>query len=179
MGKLISLDNLARFRENMEASVWESIAAAADGTTITFDAEQRKLSASGGGSSASEILAYAGAGELEDLTIRTGSFANAGEGWNTFTFPEPFEGVPHAIVTVESGYSVEVKGVTETEFLYKVTAGSAASVTTGTYYVHTSKTTSSSSLTAVNLVTGVGSGGSTGTSDAVTVRYTAIEFGGE
>lgn len=182
MGKLISLDNLIRFRVNMEASVWESIAAAADGTTITFDAEQRKLSASGGGSgaSASEILAYAGAGELEDLTIRTGSFENAGEGWNTFTFPEPFEGVPHAIVTVESGYSIEVKGVTEAEFLYKVTtASTSGGVTTGTYYVHTSKTTSSSSLSAVTLVTGIGSVGSAGTSDAVTVRYTALEFGGE
>lgn len=181
MGKLISLDNLTRFRENMDASVWESIASAADGTTITFDAEKRKLSASGGGSSASasEILAYAATGELEDLTIRTGSFTNAGEGWNTFTFPEPFEGVPHAIVTAESGYSVEVKGVTATEFLYKVTVGGAVGVTTGTYYVHTSKSTSTSSMSQVTLVTGIGSGGSSGTSAAVTVRYTAIEFGGE
>ena len=127
MGKLISLDNLSRFRENMEASVWESIAAAADGTTITFDAEQRKLSASGSSSSASEILAYAGAGELEDLAIKTSSFANAGEGWNTHVFSGyPFEGAPHVVATVPSGYAVEVAGVTAGRFLYRVTAGGSS-----------------------------------------------------
>ena len=36
-------------------------------------------------------------GELEDLTIRTYSFANAGSGWNTFTFPDAFEGTPQVI----------------------------------------------------------------------------------
>lgn len=180
MAKLVSLENLTRFKENVQAGVWESIASAADGTTITFDVETRKLSASGGAASANEILACAGNGELEDLTIRTGSFTNAGEGWNTFAFSEPFEGVPHVMANADYGYGVEVKGVTATEFLYKVTtASTSGGVTTGTYYVHTSKTTSSSSLTPVTLVTGIGSVGSAGTSDAVTIRYTAIEFGGE
>ena len=164
----------------MAESVWESIAAAADGTTITYDASTKTLSAAGGSMSSSDVITYATTGELEDLTIRTGSFENAAAGWNTFSFPVPFEGVPHVIATVESGYTIEIKGVTEAEFLYKVTVGSSeVSATTGSYYVFTSKSVSTTYMTQIPIVTAVSASGSTTTSDAVTIRYTAVEYGGE
>ncbi|MBQ9955829.1 MAG: hypothetical protein IJO87_10490, partial [Eggerthellaceae bacterium] len=122
-------------------------------------------------------LPYCGASELEDYVIETGMFSNAGEGWNSFNFKEPFEAIPHVILSVESGYGVEIKNVSPTGFLYYVTAGGASSVTKGTYYVHTTSSYSSTPV-AVSLVTDVGSGG-TATPDAVIVRYTAIEYGGE
>lgn len=179
MGKFVTLENLERFRANMSADVWGSIAAAADGTTIVYDASTKRLSAVGGaGGTAAGLSCGCSLGELEDLTIRTGSFANAGEGWNTFTFPEPFEGEPHVIATAESGYSVEVKAVTATGFLYKVTVGGAVAATTGSYYVFTSKSVSTSYMTQVSLVTGIG-GGSETTADAAAIKYTAIEYGGE
>ncbi len=177
MAKLITLDNLERFRSNVAASVWESIASAADGTTITYDAATKKLSAGGSDSGSGGIIPYCSASELEDLTIRTGSFTNAGEGWNTFPFPDPFEGAPHVILTVESGYGVEIMTVTAESFLYKVTAGSAASATTGSYYVFTSKSTSSSYMVQIPIVTSVG--GAETTADPVEIKWTAVEYGGE
>ena len=180
MAKLISLENLTRFKENVIATIWAVIAQVADGTTITYDAESRKLSAAGGGSSSGGIIAYAGNGELEDLTVKTGSFLNAGEGWNTFTFAEPFDGIPHIMATAEDGYTVTVKGVTEAEFLYKVATGeSTVSATTGNYYVFTSKSTSSSYLTQIPIVTAISASGGAGTADPVTIWYTALEYGGE
>ena len=179
MAKLVSLGNLERFRSNMAESVWESIASAADGTTITYDAATKKLSAGGSsvGASASGILPYCNATELEDLTIRTGSFTNSGEGWNTFAVPEPFEGAPHVILTVESGYSVEIMTVTAESFLYKVTAGSASNATTGNYYVFTSQSTSSSYMVQIPIVTSIG--GAETTADPVEIKWTAVEYGGE
>ena len=37
--------------------------------------------------------------ELDDYTMETGRFINAGAGWNTFKFRHPFEGVPVVTVT--------------------------------------------------------------------------------
>lgn len=162
VAKLVSLDNLERFRSNMAASVWESIAEAADGTTITFDAEQRKLSASGGGSDVSEIISYAANGELDDVKTRAGSFSNAGAGWNTFTFPDPFEDVPTVVCQCD-GYDVEVKTVTAESFLYRVVS---LSVSSNSWTVFT---TNISAVTSVEMAT---------VSEAVTVRYMAVEYGG-
>lgn len=162
MAKLINLSNLTRFRENMEASVWESIAAAADGTTITFDAKSKTLSASGGGSDVSDIISYAASGELDDVKTRAGSFENAGAGWNTFTFPDPFEDVPTVVCQCD-GFDVEVKTVTKESFLYRVVS---LSVTSKSWTVFT---TSINAVTSVEMAT---------VSEAVTVRYMATEYGG-
>lgn len=125
--------------------------------------------------------------ELEDLTIRTGSFVNAGSGWNTFVFPEAFDDVPQVLASAEDGYGVEIKGVRADKFLYRCTTAGSSSVTVtptkASYYVHTSKSTSTSSMHQVSLVTDVtassSGGGSGSTDDACRVMWLAIEYGGD
>ncbi len=119
--------------------------------------------------------------ELEDLTIRTGSFANAGEGWNTFAFPEPFDAPPLVVARCE-GYGVDVKGVTADRFLYMVTQATSSGASSRTLYaansggvVYATKPTASS--TAFTVLTSAGSSGTEGTADAVTVRWAAFEKG--
>ena len=59
--------------------------------------------------------------ELDDYTMETGFFINAGAGWNTFKFRHPFEGVPVVTVTPKefSGFC-EIKNVSKEGFLYCV-----------------------------------------------------------
>lgn len=121
-------------------------------------------------------------GELEDLAIQTGSVTNAGSGWNTLTFPWPFEDVPQVVASAEGEYSVQVQGVTATKFLYRVVKDAAASLslTKAAYWVHTAQATSTGNMQSVQLVTGGSvSGGGAATADAVRVMWAAFEFGGD
>lgn len=65
--------------------------------------------------------------ELEGLSVQAGTVTNAGSGWNTLTFPEPFDDAP-AVVASAEGYQVEVKGVTAERFLYRVVQLSTSTV---------------------------------------------------
>lgn len=67
----------------------------------------------GDGTSSSSFALVPNTWELEDLTIRTGHFTNVGSGWNTYTFPEPFDGVPIVFANCD-GYTTEVGTITET-----------------------------------------------------------------
>lgn len=121
-------------------------------------------------------------GELEDLAIQTGSVTNAGSGWNTLTFPWPFEDVPQVVASAEGEYSVQVQGVTREHFLYRVTKDSSASLSLDktAYWVHTAQATSTSNMKSVQLVTGGSvSGGGAATADKVRVMWAALEFGGD
>lgn len=123
----------------------------------------------------------AATGELEDLTIRTGRFINAGSGWNTFTFPEPFDGVPQVFAAAEGEYDVSVMSVSETGFLYRVSAGVGGTLdlTKSSYYVHTQKSTSTTYMVQASLVTDAElatSGGAT--ADEASIMWVAVEFGG-
>lgn len=139
------------------------------------------------------VIPFDSNGELEDLTIRTGSFTNAGAGWNTFTFPMPFDGVPMVLCSVE-GYGIEIKTVTEKSFLYRV-SGSAVSGSTSfdtkTFYTYSSASSSypyvmnmsySYYTTPVTVLTGSSStegDASPSVADPVEIKYFAIEYGGE
>ena len=134
-----------------------------------------------GGDDALVLALLSDTRELEDLTIRTGSFANAGEGWNTFAFPEPFDAPPLVVARCE-GYGVDVKGVTADRFLYMVTQATSSGASSRTLYaansggvVYATKPTASS--TAFTVLTSAGSRGTEGTADAVTVRWAAFEKG--
>ena len=121
--------------------------------------------------------------DLEDLTVRTGSFDNAGSGWNTFVFPEAFDDVPQVLCAAENGYGVEVKGVQADRFLYRCVAYGAPDVTASKseYYVFNRKSVSTNYLVSVPLVTdvSVSGGGSASTSWPCRVMWLAIEYGGD
>ena len=129
--------------------------------------------------------------ELDDYTMETGRFANAGAGWNTFRFRHPFEGVPVVTVTPKefSGFC-EIKNVTAEGFLYclrkpqlqdgSVTEGK---VTTATGYIGSDTGTSPSHSTYVSGVTlptiTLPVHGTTTTAEKIEMDYIAIEFGGD
>ena len=131
--------------------------------------------------------------ELDDYTMETGCFVNAGAGWNTFRFRHPFEGVPVLTVTPKEfdGFC-EIKNVTAEGFLYclrkpqlqdgSVTEGT---VTTATGYIG-SDTGSSPSHSKVTYVSGVTlptitlpTYGTVTTDEKIEMDYIAIEFGGD
>ena len=121
------------------------------------------------------VMAYNPLGDLEDVKARAGSFANAGEGWNTFTFPEAFDSAPTVYCQCD-GYTVEVKSATAEGFLYRVLGSMSDSlnVTTTSYTVMGSgfSSTTISPVTAVTLA-------ASSVADAVAVNYLAISYGGE
>lgn len=125
------------------------------------------------------VMAYNPLGDLEDVKARAGSFKNAGEGWNTFTFPDSFD-LPPTVYCQADGYGVEIKSVTTESFLYRVLGAASAAtldVTTTSYTVMGSSwsTMTIKPVTAVTL-----NGGAQSTvADAVTVNYLAISYGGE
>lgn len=138
-------------------------------TMVPDDALQvlAALACSGGGSG--------DVGELEDYTMRVGTFTNTGAGWNTFKFPDPFEGVPSVVLQAENfSGRVEIKSVTAEGFLYCLRAEGSAS--TATVYTG-SGTGTSPSHAAKTVVTGVTL--SATTAEAIVVHYIAIEYGGE
>lgn len=58
-------------------------------------------------------------GELEDYSVETGTFANAGAGWNTFKFREAFEAPPVVVLQAENFDGiVQIKTITAEGFLY-------------------------------------------------------------
>lgn len=143
---------------------------------------------------ASSSVIYANTvGELEDVKVRTGTFTNAGAGWNTFAFPESFDEVP-VIVCNCDGYTVEVKSVTTEQFLYRVVegaAGASLSTTTTTLYRNSSPSSTyryvmalsytnyTSSFKVLTGATLSGGGEASTVSDAVEIRWAAIEYAGE
>ena len=92
-----------------------------------------------------DMFLFFNSNELEDLTIRTGFFYNVGAGWNTFTFPEPFEGKPIVICHCD-GYNIEIKNVSETKFLYRLVKNVDSTLTnnTKTLYEYSGSSTSAS-----------------------------------
>lgn len=131
--------------------------------------------------------------ELDDYTMETGFFINAGAGWNTFKFRHPFEGVPVVTVTPKefSGFC-EIKNVSKEGFLYcvrkpqlqdgSVTEGT---VTTATGYIG-SGTGTSPSHSKVTYISGVTlpvitrpTYGTVTTDEKIEMDYIAIEFGGD
>lgn len=68
--------------------------------------------ASGGGGSGD-------AGGLEDTDLETGSFTNAGAGWNTYPFREAFGAPPQVVLQAEDFAGVVlIKSITAESFLY-------------------------------------------------------------
>ena len=131
--------------------------------------------------------------ELDDYTMETGRFVNAGAGWNTFRFRHPFEGVPVVTVTPKefSGFC-EIKNVSKEGFLYcvrkpqlqdgSVTEGT---VTTATGYIG-SNTGTSPSHSQITYVSGVTlpqtvlpTLSTVTTAEKVEMDYIAIECGGD
>ena len=131
--------------------------------------------------------------ELDDYTMETGAFINAGAGWNTFRFRHPFEGVPVVTVTPKefSGFC-EIKNVTAEGFLYCLRQLSAqdgsvteGTVTTATGYIG-SDTGTSPSHSKATYVSGVTlpqvvlpTLGTITTAEKIEMDYIAIEFGGD
>lgn len=82
-------------------------------TMVPDDALQMlaALASSGGGSG--------DVGELEDYSVETGTFKNAGAGWNTFKFREAFDAPPVVALQAEDFDGiVQIKTVTAEGFLY-------------------------------------------------------------
>lgn len=131
--------------------------------------------------------------ELDDYTMETGRFINAGAGWNTFKFRHPFESVPVLTVTPKEfdGFC-EIKSVTAEGFLYclrqpSLQGGSATkgTVTTATGYIGSDTGTSPghSKVTYVSDVTlpviTLPTYGTVTTDEKIEMDYIAIEFGGD
>lgn len=99
---------------------------------LTFDDQGRpstmsiaQLLEQGGGSGSggsSNGLTLMSEGELEDTVFETGTFNNAGEGWNTYKFREAFEAVPQVFVQPigNEDIIVQTQSISETGFLYCV-----------------------------------------------------------
>ena len=121
--------------------------------------------------------------ELDDYTMETGRFINAGAGWNTFKFRHPFEGVPVLTVTPKEfdGFC-EIKSVTAEGFLYCLRKPSlqGGTVATATGYIGSDTGTSPghSQITYVSGVT-LPTFGTETTAEKVEMDYIAIEFGGD
>lgn len=133
------------------------------------------LAASGGGGGGDT-------GELEDFELETGSFTNAGAGWNTCKFKRPFASPPQLFAKAKDFEGIlQIKDVTVDGFLYQLrtTTVSGGSVSTGSYYT-ASGTAASSAHTAQTLVSGVTlpTNGATSAA-AATIQYLAVHFGGE
>lgn len=148
-------------------------------------ADAREHSGSGGG----EVEPN----ELEDYEIETGSFQNAGAGWNTYKFRTPFDGVPKVTCqAINFAGIVQVKDVTAEGFLYCLRAAgvSDGSVTPGSVSKSTlytgAGTGTSTQHSAHSVVTDVTlptvtlpSVGMNTTAAQVEIHYIAIEYGGD
>lgn len=167
-----------------EKSHTHAAATQAVGGFMSADDKAKLDGLAGSGGSDDLLLALASdTRELEDLAVQAGEFANAGEGWNTFAFPEPFDSPPLVIAQAD-GYGVDVKGVTAEHFLYMVTQATSSSGSSKTLYAASNggvvyATKPAASSTAFTVLTSAGSSGTEGTAEAVTVRWAAIEKEGE
>ena len=166
--------------------------AGADGLMSAADKAKLDGLSGSGGSEELMLALLSDTRELEDLAVQGGEFENAGEGWNTFTFPEPFDAPPLVLAQCE-GYGVEVKGVTAERFLYMVTQATSSSGGSRTLYYGNSNRYELSGIVATSdsagysltnkgsftALTAAGSSGTSGVADAVAVRWAAMEKGGE
>jgi hypothetical protein len=132
----------------------------------------------GGGSGRGTLHIFS---ELDDIQICCGRIQNGGSGWNSFTFPREFDGVPtvSAQLVGAEGF-ILFNNITKTGFQYQVRVpGVNISATTGTYYT-AAGTAASSTHSAVTLVSAVsGSFASSATASALEIMYQAIYDGGE
>lgn len=185
MKDLIDKGLLGEFLSGLKSLFATKDAATPESAGLMSAADKAKLDGlSGSGGSEELMLALlSDTCELEDLAVQGGEFENAGEGWNTFTFPEPFDAPPLVLAQCD-GYSVEVKGITAERFLYMVTQATSSSGSSRTLYLSTrhdyvfakKKSYDGGSF---DVLTSAGSSGTFGVADAVTVRWAAMEKGGE
>ena len=187
---LIDKDLLGEFLSELKSLFAAKDVATAEADGLMSAEDKKKLDSSGGGSNAPTLVPDVF--ELEDLAVQGGEFENAGEGWNTFEFPEPFDAPPLVLAQCE-GYGVEVKGVTAERFLYMVTQATSSSGSSKTLYYGNSRQYGLSGIVATSdsagyswtnqgsftVLTAAGSSGTSGVADAVTVRWAAMEKGGE
>ena len=182
---LIDKGLLGEFLSGLKSLFATKNAATAESAGLMSAADKAKLDGlSGSGGSEELMLALlSDTRELEDLSVQGGEFENAGEGWNTFEFPEPFDEAPLVLAQCE-GYGVDVKGVTAERFLYMVTQATSSSGSSRTLYLSTRydyvfAKKQSYDGGSFDVLTSAGSSGTAGVADAVTVRWAAIEKGGE
>lgn len=191
---LIDKGLLGEFLSGLKSLFAAKDVATASAAGLMSAADKAKLDGlSGAGGSEELMLALlSNTRELEDLAVQGGEFENAGEGWNTFEFPEPFDAPPLVLAQCE-GYGVDVKGVTAERFLYMVTQATSSSGSSRTLYYGKSNQYGLSGIVATSdsaghswtnqgsftVLTPAGSGGTSGVADAVTVRWAAMEKGGE
>lgn len=194
MKDLIDKGLLGEFLSGLKSLFATKDAATAESAGLMSAADKAKLDglSDSGGSDDLLLALLSGTRELEDLSVQGGEFENAGEGWNTFTFPEPFDS-PSLVFAQCEGYGVDVKGVTAEHFLYMVTQATSSSGSSKTLYYGKSNQYNLSGLVATSnsagsywtnqgsftVLTSAGSSGTSGVADAVTVRWAAIEKGGE
>lgn len=194
MNDLIDKGLLGEFLSGLKGLFATKDVATAGADGLMSAADKAKLDGlSGSGGSEELMLALlSDTRELEDLAVHGGEFENAGEGWNTFTFPEPFDAPPLVLAQCE-GYGVEVKGVTAERFLYMVTQATSSSGGSMTLYYGNSNRYELSGIVATSdsagyswtnkgsftVLTAAGSSGTAGVAEKVAVRWAAIEKGGE
>nr|DAO09800.1 MAG TPA: H-type lectin domain [Caudoviricetes sp.] len=191
MRELIDKTLLGEFLAGLKGLFATKDVATTEADGLMSAEDKKKLDSGGGGSSAPTLVPDVF--ELEDLSVQGGVFENAGEGWNTFTFPEPFDAPPLVLAQCD-GYGVDVKGVTAERFLYMVTQATSSSGSSKTLYYGTSsayrlknilstqKGAGTSGWTdggSFTVLTSAGSSGTSGVSKKVAVRWAAIEKGGE
>lgn len=180
MKDLIDKGLLGEFLSGLKSLFAAKDVATANAAGLMSAADKAKLDGlSGSGGSEELMLALlSDTCELEDLAVQGGEFENAGEGWNTFTFPEPFDAPPLVLAQCD-GYSVEVKGITAERFLYMVTQASSRTLYLSTRYDYVFAKKQSYDGGSFDVLTSAGSSGTSGVADAVTVRWAAMEKGGE
>ena len=182
---LIDKDLLGEFLSGLKSLFAAKDVATASAAGLMSAADKAKLDGlSGAGGSEELMLALlSGTRELEDLAVQGGEFENAGEGWNTFEFPEPFDAPPLVLAQCE-GYGVDVKGVTAERFLYMVTQATSSSGSSRTLYLSTRydyvfAKKQSYDGGSFDVLTSAGSSGTAGVAEKVAVRWAAIEKGAE
>lgn len=181
MRELIDKTLLGEFLAGLKGLFATKDVATAEADGLMSADDKKKLDSGGGGSSAPTLVPDVF--ELEDLSVQGGVFENAGEGWNTLTFPEPFDAPPLVLAQCD-GFGVEVKGVTAERFLYMVTQATSSSGSSRTLYLSTRYDYVFAKKQSYNggsfdVLTSAGSSETSGVADAVTVRWFAMEKGGE
>ena len=192
--RIIDKGLLAEFLAGLKGLFATKDVATASAAGLMSAADKAKLDGlSGAGGSEELMLALlSGTRELEDLSVQGGEFENAGEGWNTFEFPEPFDAPPLVLAQCE-GYGVDVKGVTAERFLYMVTQATSSSGSSRTLYYGNSNQYGLSGIVATSdsagyswtnqgsftVLTAAGSSGTAGVAEKVAVKWAAIEKGAE
>lgn len=70
--------------------------------------------------------------EESQREIETGTFKNAGYGWNTYTFKKPFAVDPVVLTQPkQENYTVNIKSVTREKFIYLVAPSTSSAILVG------------------------------------------------